>query len=268
VDRPFECKNCGTVVHTRHKNRKYCSQKCYRADYAKRFDAPPLTADDIVKPDSYGDFLLGDRLPCLVVGCNWTGKHLSLHVNLAHGMNAEQFKQAAGFNQTTGVVTNEISVKMSLHRHQNKDLPFEPGCPSMRGVPRKPRRFNTNSGEAAERRKAAKKRLKNVPGKKRKCRVCGTEFQTKYLGQSKLYCTTKCRSAWYGRHQLPGTCSQCKSQFDMTKRQQKRADDGLPVFCGIACRQSRNGSVKWKAAPATTRQGSQSAKAKGRRDPA
>lgn len=84
--------------------KKFCSRSCARLFFAARFDRASAAYPLIECPESYDEFLSQERLPCLVEGCDWFGKHLSIHINHAHGITASQLKAWAGFNRSTGVV--------------------------------------------------------------------------------------------------------------------------------------------------------------------
>lgn len=61
----------------------------------------------IVPPADHDEFLAAAVLYCLVEGCRWRGQSLSRHVR-EHGMTAREFKQRAGFNVSTGLVTEAV----------------------------------------------------------------------------------------------------------------------------------------------------------------
>lgn len=99
------CIECGKELKASNKKRaKYCSQLCYRSYMARRFDRWFNNPRTIHGLQGYDEFLLQEKLPCLIDGCDWVGTDLTQHVNLAHGIPAREFKRAAGFNYGTGVV--------------------------------------------------------------------------------------------------------------------------------------------------------------------
>lgn len=92
--------------------RKFCSKKCWRQSFAELFDyqiANPCTLEEL---QGFDEYLSQEELPCLVEGCDWKGKHLSVHLNHAHGIKAADFKRAVGFNLTTGLVAPEMKEKL------------------------------------------------------------------------------------------------------------------------------------------------------------
>lgn len=82
-----KCLECGEETYSkRGRKRRFCSTSCYRAYMAKRFDRWAANPANIALPQGYDEFLDQEELPCVVEGCNWQGKHLSLHINRAHGI--------------------------------------------------------------------------------------------------------------------------------------------------------------------------------------
>ena len=99
------CLHCdGEFVEIPSKPKRFCSQACYRLYMAGRFDRWIASPQRIALPQAYDEFLASEELPCLVEGCESVGQHLSTHMNITHGVPAAEFKRAAGFNATTGVV--------------------------------------------------------------------------------------------------------------------------------------------------------------------
>ena len=126
---PVACLNCGkqndytpgVAQNGGHKNRpdgriyprRFCSRPCFREWNAKRFDRWFATPESLALPQGYDEFLTKKSLPCLVHGCDWVGDNLSIHMNHAHGICADEFKRLAGFNKGTGVVSPSTSRKLS-----------------------------------------------------------------------------------------------------------------------------------------------------------
>lgn len=109
------CLHCGALMYLKpseiKRGKKTCSRAHYRAYMAGRFDraiAAPVAFKDM---QGYDEYLTQDKLPCLVEGCSWAGDNLGLHMNQAHGITADDFKRLAGFNLSTGLV----SQKMEAH---------------------------------------------------------------------------------------------------------------------------------------------------------
>lgn len=88
------------------RNKKTCSRLCYRKYMSDRFDRHIGHVENIKDLSNYDEFLSQKTLKCLISGCSWEGHNLTLHMNLSHGIKEEEFKRAAGFNLTTGVVSS------------------------------------------------------------------------------------------------------------------------------------------------------------------
>lgn len=84
---------------------KTCSRVCYRKWMAARFDRFIGHIESVDKVTGFDEYLSGKTLRCLVVGCEWDGHNLGLHVNMAHGITAAALKESAGFNRTTGLIS-------------------------------------------------------------------------------------------------------------------------------------------------------------------
>jgi len=87
------------------RGKKTCSRICYRKYMAERFDRNIGSIETIEELSNYDEFLSSEILNCLMDGCGWKGHNLSLHMNQSHGIKAKDFKIAAGFNLSTGVVS-------------------------------------------------------------------------------------------------------------------------------------------------------------------
>lgn len=183
----IECLECGESIYRKKSGRnKYCGKPCYRKYMARRFDRWVANPQNMALPQCYDEFMTQEELPCLIDGCDWSGKHLSVHVNQAHGITADEFKRAAGFNLGTGLVTTELHEAMSVRR-QNCTVPTGPGFPKhlVRYV----------SLEAKEHQKKARALMGNGP--QRHCQGCGVVFtQSTPFGRAK-YCTIECRDESY-----------------------------------------------------------------------
>lgn len=110
------CMNCASPIYVKKSlslKKKFCSQVCYRAYLSERFDRWMATPGLIIGPQCYDEFLSAETLPCLISGCDWSGKQLTLHANEAHGIMADDFKRMAGFNLTTGVISSDLSLLLS-----------------------------------------------------------------------------------------------------------------------------------------------------------
>lgn len=129
---------CGAEFYARKSSpRKFCTRACHREFMAARFDrfiAQPCTFTEL---HGYDEFLTQPVLPCLVSGCEWSGHHLSLHMNQAHGVVARQFKQIAGFNITSGIISPSMRKNLEGREHISaakitKRGGFKPGAPRSR----------------------------------------------------------------------------------------------------------------------------------------
>ena len=247
------CKNCGKVVETRKSRPKqYCSSICRREYFAKRFDRWIASPEEIALPQNYDEFLCKDTLPCLMEGCEWEGRALSAHMNFAHGVTAAEFKEMAGFNDTTGVVCRETHVKMSQRMQQWRTRPgashMDANLTGSRlGMVAKPRRLEGK--EHAK--KSMAEMLSRKPGRTLNCRQCGTTIEQPIIGH-RLYCNDKCRSKFYierqPQHDL--RCTYCGEKFKGSNSQARRHKAYLPVVCCIQHRQLLNASRK-TSIPAT-----------------
>ena len=233
----FTCINCGSVSiisELKSRTRKYCSPSCYREYLAMRFDRWIASPQNIGDLSNYDEFLTQEELPCLVDGCDWTGKHLGSHVNLTHGITAEEFKRAAGFNIGSGLVTSEVSRALSEREHLRNSIQI---AVSQRNLKRDVRRTDLyRSREASEhQRKGIALKMETWSGEPRTCRRCGVEFTPEPLGWNQLYCTVKCREKWFKERDAARVydlaCSWCKKVFNGNRGQYLRNRKGTDVFC-------------------------------------
>jgi hypothetical protein len=108
------CLECGAEFYQKpesasRKAKKFCGSPCYRSYLAKRFDRWIANPEGLALPQCYDEFLDREELACIITGCSWHGKHLTLHVNQAHGVTSDEFKRAAGFNLSTGVIAKSLA---------------------------------------------------------------------------------------------------------------------------------------------------------------
>jgi len=172
---------------------KFCSQLCYRKFRADLFDAWTANPQNLTMPQNYDEFMLQNELPCLVEGCVWHGRHLSVHLNQAHGIRANDFKRAVGFNLSTGLVCPDLHKELS-DRHKQGVAINNTDYQSFRGESH-PRSYV--SKESCEHQKKARALMKDTPGPMRTCDNCGDEFrQASVFGRAK-YCSHKCRNKFY-----------------------------------------------------------------------
>jgi hypothetical protein len=141
-------------------------------------------------PQNYDEFLDKAELPCLIDGCGWHGQWLTLHMNYAHGVRADEFKRAVGFNLTTGVVAKPLAEAMRGRAPQgNMDI-----AAIGRQVGGKPGGYVSREGVEHRKKAAALGGALSA----RSCVGCGVSFTppTPNSGNAK-FCTVECRSATY-----------------------------------------------------------------------
>jgi len=177
--------------------KKYCSTTCYRSYMAKRFDRWIANPEKMSLPQCYDEFLDREELTCVVEGCSWKGKHLTVHMNLKHGQKSDEFKRATGFNLSTGVVSKSLA--QALRERECVGIPpDEMAFLSELGheaIANNPIRYRSLEG----REHANKSRALAGPGPIRVCEGCGKEFQQSTpFGRAK-FCTIKCRNAAYAK---------------------------------------------------------------------
>lgn len=250
--KPVMCAHCKQdfYVSTAYGNRRrYCSDSCRRKHYNERFDRWIASPQTLALPQAYDEFLLQEDLPCLVDGCGWRGKMLALHMNTSHGIQARDFKRAAGFNLHTGIVA--ITTKEILEARSYSHLPTPPA-----GVyPAQFMDYNEQEREGKIKRYRSLEanehatKARYIAGEfivppKRCCLNCGTEFdQTTIFGNTK-YCSLTCRDDWYKKHPptVKITCEGCGLETERPRRGKKR----VPRFCGSRCRQKHNAGLRYK----------------------
>lgn len=236
------CPQCGVTFSNRH--RKYCSDACRRRFFAERFDRFVANPEAIALPQCFDEFLMQDELPCLVVGCDWRGQFLGGHVNAAHGITAEKFKELCGFNDGTGLVAPALGELLSARTKtliaegkisfDHLDLTkFKKGETNKR----RPLRLESKEHNLKARAIAL---ADHVPTKSLPCRQCGAEVAQPLLGRM-LYCNTQCRSKFYQRKGIGQLrCSYCGKEFDAGAEQLRRARKGINVACSLDCRNRLN----------------------------
>jgi len=188
---PKYCLECNEKISQPWK-KKYCNQSCYRAYMAKRFDRWIADPQTIALPQGYDEFLDQEILPCLVEGCEWKGKFLTGHMNATHGVPAAEFKRAAGFNLTSGIISSDLRKAFEADRAgwgQDNLVPGPAG--------RSPGGYQSLEGK--EHLLKAREIMLSSPGPQRKCRNCSKGFiQSQPCGKT-LYCSSHCREAYYRR---------------------------------------------------------------------
>lgn len=194
------CLECGSEFYQkratqRRPARKFCTKTCYRAYLAKRFDRWIANPEGLALPQNYDEFLDREVLQCVIDGCAWEGQWLSLHMNLAHGVPRAEFKRAAGFNLSTGVIARPLA--QMLCERAKVGVALEPNpetiAHALAKAREKPIRYTSIEGRE-HRRKA---RAMSGPGPVRQCRGCQKAFQQTTPTGRALYCSKPCRNAHY-----------------------------------------------------------------------
>jgi hypothetical protein len=245
------CLECGTDFEViPSKSKKFCSHACYRVYMAKRFDRWIASPQRIALPQAYDEFLAAEELPCLVEACDWVGKHLSGHMNLAHGVPAEEFKRAAGFNITTGVVSLPLHQALVDRTPDYRAYGIAALAALDRGEEKTVRRYSSREG--AEHRHKARLMVETDSGPIRYCEGCGTGFtQSTIFGRAK-FCTTECRDRTYAQRKAarvhPFQCGHCGARFRGSGYQAKRVAEDQEVYCSPKCRQTHNSRLRARSA--------------------
>lgn len=197
---PTACPNCG--VDTPRK-KKYCSDRCRREFFAARFDRWIANPEQVALPQNYDEFLLKQELPCPVEGCDWCGHNLSFHANTVHGVPASDFKALLGFNQTSGLISAPLHVKLSeVHKEMYESggkpqiVPFlqdhaKKGC-----VP-PPHRYPVSIEAKEHWQKAYAVFCASAPLKLKLCCGCGRAAVRQPPIGRKKYCSVACRTEFY-----------------------------------------------------------------------
>lgn len=199
-----QCLNCGSHFYRKKSTarRKFCTTSCYRSYLADRFDRWVADPQGMALPQCYDEFLDQEELRCVVSGCQWSGAHLTVHMNMAHGVRGDEFKRAAGFNLGTGVVARPLAEALQQRPLQGvalqTELPDDVLAKAHAALD-KGRYLGHlyRSREASEHKMKARALLREQAGPVRTCRGCEQEFrQTSVLGRT-LYCTVECRDRTY-----------------------------------------------------------------------
>ncbi len=202
----FNCLECDKVFYQKRKTETkeakiFCCLICYRAYMAKRFDRWVANPESMALPQCYDEFLDKEVLPCVVDGCNWHGKHLSLHMNYSHGVMALDFKRATGFNLSTGVVCK--STAKTYSERQLTGIAIDNDIVVRAYTLNKIRKDYGNkitsyrSLESVEHHKKSRALLSGIKGKEKQCLCCDSIFNQNTIFGKALYCSIKCRSKFY-----------------------------------------------------------------------
>ena len=191
------CLECGKDVYQKpSRKRKYCGKICYRSYMAKRFDRWIANPESMSLPQCYDEFLDREELTCVVSGCDWEGVHLSTHMNQAHGIRANDFKRAAGFNLGTGVIARPLAEAFRDRSLRGISLLPFPGALELaqQALLDNPIRYRSLEGKEH----AVKAHLLCGPGPLRICSGCGETFQQKTPYGRAKYHSIECREKHYG----------------------------------------------------------------------
>lgn len=204
-----KCLECGEEFYQKrqdntHQTKKLCSRVCYRAYMSKRFDRWIANPKGMALPQCYDEFLDREELDCIVEGCGWHGRGLSSHVNIMHGIQANEFKRAAGFNVTTGLVSKDLAMALSERPKRGIALGIqqeqaEENFAKSLATRKSEGHIHYLSKEGAEHRVKARA-LNSEPGPTKTCCGCGCEFQQSTPNGRALYCSVECRSEAYKRN--------------------------------------------------------------------
>lgn len=193
-----KCLDCSTQIYEKpSRPRRFCNQICYRSYMASRFDRHIGNPATIEKMQGYDEFLDQDELSCMVADCEWHGKHLSLHVNYAHGITAEELKILAGFNLGSGIIAKPTA---ELYRARSlTGVALLATCDAGRldKLRSLSRTHNYHSREASEHIIKSRALVAKTPGPERECRGCSVRFQQSTPMGRTLYCTKVCRNSHY-----------------------------------------------------------------------
>lgn len=246
---PQNCVHCGVEYLPKRpgQKRKFCSQSCYRLYMAERYDRWIANPETIALPQAYDEFLSRNELPCLVDGCDWIGKHLSIHMNFAHGVPAAEFKRAAGFNLTTGVIsadlraTLEARVGYDMVEAQEALRAMQAGQEDAAKHDDKPNYTGYRSLEGKEHFAKGIAEMRKDEGPDRTCLNCGVTFQQTITTGRTKYCSPRCGRMY--RYKQPAgerTCLVCGEVFIAKSGQLKHPG---PKVCSFSCRQKRAGHI-------------------------
>lgn len=226
------------IKPSQKKKRKFCSPPCRREYFAARFDRWIANPEAINSPQCFDEFLTKEELPCLVAGCDWTGKCLSNHLNVTHGVSVEQFKELAGFNRRTGLVApdvsrrrSEVAKKMGLGHLESR-----PDIGRIKAKNTSPMR-----AEGKEHYKKAMTLLSTSPPLEAVCEHCGKKMEVKPMGKTRRFCSVECRTKAAKGRRFPLVCAYCNKEFMGTSFQEQNSRvRGRPSACSPQCKGNLN----------------------------
>jgi hypothetical protein len=214
-DRPqVACAHCGEKREVKRSGIgrywNFCNRVCQRAFYSARFDAFIGNPETIALPQNYDEFLDRTELRCPVDHCDWTGKGLSYHARLVHGIAADRFKMMLGFNLGTGLISKDLAAIFSDRMRSAPDELKEARIAAMLFAPRveprsyvsaeriehwrksialTPRIYRPCSERTKEKIRATKS-LRRRPIEAIACKGCGTMFRPKI--RRGVCCSRRC----------------------------------------------------------------------------
>ena len=214
-----QCLECGAEFYQKRPSkgkpaRKFCSTICYRSYLAKRFDRWVANPEGMALPQCYDEFLDREELACVVEGCDWKGKHLTLHMNQAHGVRADEFKRAAGFNLSTGVIAKPLAEALREREvvgvAANMDDADRAAALALSQEALAANQIRYRSLEGREHAKKARAML--GPGPQRTCSGCGKVFQQSTPMGKALYCSRECRDNAYAEQRRASAKQRVRQQ--------------------------------------------------------
>jgi len=204
---------------------------------ANRFDRWISNPQEIALPQCFDEFLTLHELPCLVKGCEWRGKALTLHMNQTHGVTSRQFKKLAGFNIGSGIISQPL--REILEARDNVGVALIGYSGQLKGVQPKEGYISL---EAREHRKKA--RALTGCGPTRTCIGCGASFAQKTPFGKALFHSFECRNKHYAENtrsrKYKLSCVWCGTGFMGSVYQKSAAEKGNPVVCGHSCKGKLN----------------------------
>lgn len=191
----IQCQECGKDIYKKKSlsGKKFCSVVCSRSFFSKRFDRWIANPETLALPQNYDEFLDQEELPCIFEGCEWVGKHLSLHANSSHGVSRDEFKRVAGFNLHSGIVSKPLAETL-----RGRDLQGLAIDEKMRHAPWSEKtplgRGRYISLEAREHQRKVRALVSHGPD--RTCEGCGAVFTQETPFGRQVYCSVACRKKY------------------------------------------------------------------------
>jgi hypothetical protein len=133
-------------------------------------------------------------------------------MNRVHGVKADEFKRAAGFNISTGVVAKPLAQAYSKRQLVGIALdPYETALQLAAAAQIKnPIRYNSHEAKEHLVKAAALRSI--TPGPTKICRGCNKKFQQKTTSGKALYCSFECRDFTYEKIRREKTKQRVRQQ--------------------------------------------------------